>query len=113
MSKKLFVPFLVLFTSFSSLFAALPIYEPFADATGSGGTAYAIGSVLPGQVNAQGYTWFTVNTGGTGSAPTNFAGNLSYTGLPTSLGNSIMVANISGGKGARLSLQTNVTTGTF
>ena len=92
---------------------ALPAYEPFADATGSGGTAYTVGAVINGQTNAQGHFWSIVNTAGTGSVPTNFAGNLSYTGLPSSSGNSLLIAPISGGKGARIAFKTNVTTGTF
>src|ERR1051325_5499697 len=110
-----FVPVLAILTSTCALApaASFPVFEPFADASGSGGTSYTVGSVLPGQINAQGFTWFTVNTAGSGTAPTNFAGNLSYSGLPASSGNSISVANVSGGKGARISLQTSATTGTF
>jgi hypothetical protein len=113
MIKKLALSVIALVATVPSIFAAFPVVEPFADATGSGGTSYALSSVLAGQVNAQGYTWFTVNTGGSGTTPTNTAGNLAYAGLPASSGNSITVLNVSSGKGARLSLQTNVTTGTF
>lgn len=39
-----------------------PIFDPLADATASGGTAYNPGDQLTGQVNAAGNTWVTLNS---------------------------------------------------
>ena len=72
--------------SISPVFA-LPDYEPFADASGSGGTTYTPGANLVGQTDAQANSWFQA-----GSANPTFtiaSGNLSYTGLPPSTGNSV------------------------
>jgi hypothetical protein len=85
----------------SACVMALPDYEPFADATGSGGTAYTVGSSLIGQKGASGYTWMNAQTAYTGSVtPTITAGNLSITGLLPSQGNSVQLGGV--GNVARL-----------
>ena len=85
----------------SACVMALPDYEPFADATGSGGTAYTAGSALIGQKGASGYTWMNAQTAYTGSVtPTIAAGNLSISGLAPSQGNSMQLGGI--GNVARL-----------
>jgi hypothetical protein len=68
---------------------ALPDYEPFADATGSGGTAYSAGSPLVGQTSAQGLTWFQAGA----SAPTSAiqSGSLAVSGLASAGGNSVLM----------------------
>jgi PEP-CTERM putative exosortase interaction domain len=73
-----------------SLFG-LPSYDPFADATGSGGTSYAPGANLSGQVNAQGQSWF--QAGGTNPLVTATiqSGSLTIPGLGTSGGNSVLM----------------------
>src|SRR5438045_5615394 len=70
---------------------ALPAYEPFADATGSGGTAYNAGDPLTGQKDAQGASWFQAGA----SAPTTAiqSGSLSISGLAPSSGNSVLMVN--------------------
>ena len=69
---------------------ALPDYEPFADASGSGGTTYTPGANLVGQTDAQANSWFQA-----GSAVPTFtiaSGSLSYPGYITSLGNSVSLS---------------------
>ncbi len=88
---------------------ALPDYEPFADATGSGGTAYTVGSSLVGQVNAAGRTW--TQAGPTGSAaPVIASGNLTISGLASSGGN---MAQFGGnGQSARFNMSSSANSGT-
>lgn len=90
-------------------------YDPFADASFSGGTTYAPGANLIGQTNAAGLTWFQA---GPNSALTNQpyleAGNLYVPGLAYSSGNCVGFGG-SGGMCARLQLFTNtssITSGT-
>jgi hypothetical protein len=90
-------------------------YDPFADASSSGGTTYAPGANLIGQTNAAGLTWFQA---GPNSAltnqPTLQSGNLYVPGLANSSGNSVGFGG-SGGMCARFQLLTNgssITTGT-
>jgi hypothetical protein len=89
----------------SSVFAANfiipgnPAYEPFANATGSGGTSYAVGSELPGQTNAQGLAW--VLAGASSNLPVNLpaiaSGTLSYPGLLADTGNSVAFGGTTAG----------------
>ncbi len=88
--------------------AALPVYEPFADMTAYGGTAYNVTSNLWGQTNYPTGRWQGVGTSGvSGVMPVIAAGNLSYTGLSPSTGNSVSFQPSSGG-GARLNLTNNI-----
>jgi PEP-CTERM motif len=95
---------------FTASLYALPDYDPFADATGSGGTSYAVGANLVGQVNAQGRTWYQAGPANA-IQPHIVAGNLSYTGLPASQGNSVSFGL--SGESARLNLSSPVTSGTI
>ncbi len=88
-----------------------PDFEPFADATASGGTAYEIGDDLVGQTNAQGLAWFGAGTGA-GAQPTVQMGALSIPGLLPDSGNSVTFAGQSGIT-ARLDLGTNSTNSTI
>lgn len=81
---------------------ALPDYEPFADATASGGTGYTTGSILTNQVNAQGQAWYQAGPG-TGPTPTIAAGDLSVPGL-YSAGGGQSAAFGGNGTSARLNL---------
>jgi hypothetical protein len=83
--KSLFVS-LISFSCFS--LCALPSYEPFADASGSGGTTYTPGANLVGQTNAQGSGWYQAGS----AVPTTTiqAGSLSISGLASSGGNSVL-----------------------
>ncbi len=92
---------------------ALPDYDPFADATASGGTAYNVGDSLIGQTNAQGLTWFQAGPTGTQSHPTISAGSLSISGLAPSTGNSVSYGGASGDSSAVWGLGGPVTTGTL
>jgi len=83
--KKL-LPALFIAASVSPVLA-LPDYEPFADASGSGGTTYTVGGNLVGQTDAQGQTWF--QAGSALPAAVIASGNLSYSGLAPSVGNSV------------------------
>src|SRR2546421_13126097 len=81
---------------------AFPIYDPFADATGTpGGTAYTAGSTLAGQTNAFLDPWNSINTSAVGAPIAISNINLSYPSLPSSTGGS-MVMTHSDGKSARI-----------
>lgn len=87
---------------------ALPNYEPFADATGSGGTSYTPGANLGGQINADGLTWADVGTTSTPNGPIKInSGSLTVPGLSPSLGNSILFGGI--GYSARMGTVSGVT----
>jgi len=81
---------------------ALPDYEAFADATGSGGTSYTTGANLIGQVNASGHAWFQAGPG-SNPQPTIAAGDLSIPGL-FSTGGGQSAAFGGNGTSARLNL---------
>src|ERR1051325_1268623 len=86
---------------------ALPNFDPFTDATASGGTSYTVGSGLvttnAGQTNLAN-TWIAifVNNAANGQ-PNIVSGNLSYPDLPTSSGNSVSFGPLNG-MSARLGL---------
>ena len=89
--------------------AALPIYEPFADAVSLGGTAYTIGDPVPGQNNGtNGAAWFAAGAAGTNNSVS--AANLSVTGLSSSSGGS-MQFGVSSGPSARLNLGSSFNSG--
>src|ERR1043166_1087321 len=71
--------------------SAVPSFEPAADATATGGTAYNIGDPLTNQVNSTLFEAWYMRSGAT--AGTNYpkivSGNLSHTNLPPSTGNSV------------------------
>jgi len=81
----------------SQLTLALPSFDPFADATASGGTSYSVGSDLTNQFNRALFgPWYARGTnfpsGGPWTQPVIVAGNLSYPNLPASTGNSVSFA---------------------
>ncbi len=96
--------------TFSTSVFAFPDYDPFADATGSGGTSYAVGANLVGQTDAQGQTWFQAGPA-SATTPKITAGNLTYAGLPVSQGNSVSFGG--NGQSARLNTSSVVGTGTI
>src|ERR1700749_2737921 len=63
-------------------------FDPFADASTSGGTTYAVGATLIGQTNAQGLAWVAAGPGTNLNQPTIASGNLTIAGLPAPTGNS-------------------------
>jgi hypothetical protein len=80
---------------------ALPNYDPFADATASSGTAYAIGNwvskndggtVGTGQKDATGAQWYHAGALANNS-PTITAGNVQYPGLAAGSGNKVLVGS--------------------
>jgi hypothetical protein len=90
--------------------SALPDFDPFADATAGGGTAYTVGSPLSGNNQNVTNDWQLVdsNVTGTNPQPVIIAGNLSYPDLlVTSTGNSISNTPPAAGTGgsARLNLR--------
>jgi len=87
MKRFLFLPALLLLVY--RTMAGLPFYEPFADRTASGGTDYAIGTVLATNADGLGDIWNSLGSNFPGPQPTNVAGNLSYTNLPPSSGHSV------------------------
>ena len=69
-------------------------FEPFADATGSGGTAYANADNLAGEINAQANKWYPVGTSSTGASVIITNGSLNVTNtLPAGTGNSVLLVN--------------------
>src|SRR5437762_57135 len=70
---------------------AVPSFDPFADATASGGTSYAVGANLIGQNNSTLFSaWYSRgSTTGSSVQPTNVAGSLAYPNMPPSTGNSV------------------------
>lgn len=88
----------------------LPFHEPFTDESGEGGTAYTVGDGLAGQTNRFGEGWALVGSNNSeGAQPVIAAGNLSYPGLPASIGNSVSVVP-SVGMTARLAISATATT---
>src|SRR5262249_13561875 len=89
-------------------------FDPFADASGAGGTSYAVGGFLFHQANGLGNQWFaltnTPSPPGKGF-PIIFGESLSYPGLPASTGNSIYIPGNPGCMG-RLTLDFNANRGT-
>ena len=109
MKKTLLLTSLVI--SSSTVFAALPLYEPFADATGNGGTSYTVGANVTAQNNGSGdVTWSAV--GPAGANNTVAAANLTVPGLSLSSGGS-MEYGVSSGPSARLNLGSSFTSGTL
>jgi PEP-CTERM motif len=94
---------------------ALPDYDPFSDATGSGGTSYTVGANLIGQTDAGGQTWF--QAGSTGAQPIISSANLTISGLASSGGNSVSYgappSSPSPTISARLNLGSTVASGTI
>jgi hypothetical protein len=85
-----------------------PSYDPFVNATGSGGSSYAAGDTLAGQTNAMGQYWYAIGTTTSNiNAIEVTANTLSYQGLPGFSGNEILLTNASGGMGARMFTSTN------
>jgi hypothetical protein len=89
---------------------ALPDYEPFSDATGSGGTAYTVGSILIGQTNAFGRDWAQAGPVST-VTPTIASGDLTVSGL-YSAGGGASAAFGGNGKSARFNMSTIPGSGT-
>ena len=88
---------------------ALPSFEPFADATGTGGTSYANAAPLAGQINAYGEKWYGIATGQPGASVvlTNVSLAVSN-GMPASSGSAVVLVNQLG-PGARFNVGTNST----
>ena len=90
------------------------IYESFANAAGSGGTAYTPGANLTAQTNAQRFPWYAAGSSDSGPQPVIAAGSLSIPGLAASAGNSITYGSTSpAGAAARLGLGASYTSGTL
>ncbi|HEY4417445.1 MAG TPA: PEP-CTERM sorting domain-containing protein [Verrucomicrobiae bacterium] len=87
---------------FAQVSAGNPLYDPFSDATGSGGTSYNTGSNLAGQTGASGQSWYDIGTG-TSPQPTIGSGDLSVSGLASSGGGQSVLFG-GNGDSARLNL---------
>ncbi len=73
--------------------SALPSFDPFADASGSGGTTYTPGSNLVGQNNNTLFGPWYLRGGNSGTTqPTIVSGNLVYGNMPAATGNSVSFA---------------------
>ncbi len=90
--------------------AALPLYEPFADSTASGGTSYSMPGNVIGQSDAQGQSWTAAGPTPIVTQPTITNVNLSYTGLAPSTGGGALFGG--NGTSARFNLGTTITSGT-
>jgi arylsulfatase A-like enzyme len=116
-SFRLFFLILLPFNSFLLSVASAngrSCVEPFADAIRQGGTSYQSGSFLFDQRNSAGNQWFPVtNTPAPPAAgfPTILPGSLSYPGLVSPAGNSVLIPSDVGVMG-RLTLNFSVTRGT-
>ena len=108
MKRILFLaPLLLGYASVASTFPAFPAYDPFTDATASGGTSYAVGSTLAGQTNAMGQYWYAIDSNGpAANALKVTATSLSYNSVPGLSGNAVMLTNAAG-PGARMFFQTS------
>src|SRR5512139_859652 len=97
--KKNITVFAAILTPFT-LFA-LPNYDPFADATASGGTAHAVGIWLSqpdaggnggtGQKDATGGQWYHAGTATVAAPAVVGGGSLQYAGLPPASGNKVLI----------------------
>src|SRR5438309_1868247 len=88
---------------------AFPSFEPFADSTASGGTSYASGATLAGQVNASGEGWVAIGTSATGASVVLTNGLLAAPiNLPSSTGNMVQMVNQLG-PGARYNFPSRTT----
>jgi hypothetical protein len=107
--KKLAVLSLMCLSGLST--EALSAYDPFDDATASGGTSYLpVGSNIYGQTNAQGLGWYQAGPG-TGTQVKIAVGNLNIAGLPASPGNSLQFGG--NGTSARFFIGGNVSSSTI
>src|ERR1051325_1867164 len=92
---------------------ALPDFDPFADATAGGGTAYTAGAPLSGNNQNVTNDWQLVNSSATGTnpQPVIVSGSLSYPDLLTSsTGNSISNTPPAAGTGGSARLNLRVST---
>jgi YDG domain len=85
--------------------AGHPVFDPFNDASASGGSTYANVANLAGQTNAQGRIWFAAGNGAAGQ-PMIQAGALPYPGLLAVSTNSVSYGGAAG-TSARLDLGTS------
>jgi hypothetical protein len=107
MKRTLLLASLTVFST--TVFGALPLYDPFADATSVGGTSYAVGAAVPGQTNgAGGVGWSAAGPAGVNN--TIAADDLSIPGLTGSGGGS-MLFGVSTGPSARMNLGSTITAG--
>jgi hypothetical protein len=105
----------ILFTALNYAWA-LPTFDPFADATATGGTSYAVGAGLAGNNTFVTNDWTLVNSNSANlQEPLIVATNLTYLDLPTSTGNAISnagpPANLA--RTARLNMRINTTVGYY
>ena len=109
--KKLLAS-LILLSFATAAIAGIPAYDPFADATASGGSSYAVGAAGWHQTNAVGDLWFEIDSTGTAANTISITNNsLAFPGLPASTGNSIVLRNVAG-PGLRMSIGTGIPTAT-
>lgn len=107
--KKLLVALSLLAASHPA--GAVSVYEPFANATANGGSAYTVGSLLCSGFSGAGFAEATNATGGVWGCVSNEAGaavtglpiiasgNLSYPGFSASPGNSLSFPSATGNMG--------------
>src|SRR5690349_15875006 len=87
--------------------SAFPFYDSFGDKTASGGSSYAVGSALATQGNGVD-VWNLVASSVGSTEPLILAGNLNYSNMPQSLGNSVSFTGVVS-KGDRLNFNATIT----
>ncbi len=99
--KKLAVSLVILISTITGW--SFPIFEPFEDASGSGGTTYPNNTTLIGKKTALGDTWVGIGTTTTGPNVTCTNINLTLSGLPGTAGvGGIFLTNTTGGPSGRI-----------
>lgn len=98
--------------SFNAFAQTNYFFEPFANATATGGSAYNVGDPLGGQSNGVNFAWAPIGTNYPAENAvviTNFTLPMPA-GLPASTGNAVLIQSLTNGPGGRLNMGTNYST---
>jgi hypothetical protein len=110
--KKILALTLFVATALGAFAQTNYFFEPFANATANGGTAYNVGDPLGGQGNGVNFSWGTIGTNYVASNSV-FITNYSLTmptGMPPATGNAVLIRPLTNGPGGRLNIGTNYST---
>jgi hypothetical protein len=101
----LLIPLMIGYAAAAATYPAFPVYDPFTDATASGGSSYAVGATLAGQTNAMGQYWYGINTSASAANAIKVTTtSVAYNNLPGFSAKAVMLTNVSG-PGARIFFQ--------
>lgn len=110
LATLILAPLLIRPACAQTVYPQFPAFDPFLNATSSGGSAYAAGTGMGQQTNAMGQIWFFIDgSATTSSAATNTGYALNYQSLPGFSGDSVLFRNVNG-PGGRIFFQDS---GTF